>query len=409
MSESKNIQGFNDPFIRNKKYPKAESIFSFQYKGIDEIKDNCIFILDTPVLLYLYEARHASIHALHEVYQELISLNRLFVPAQVAREFADLKGDFHKQLQGFIKNKLHVAQPKFESPLSKIPSVLQSFPEFDDMVRIEKEIKHELANFRFKILLADYQQKLNSLMNSSETWLWNDPITSIYKDLFKNQVVVELNNLKDRKAEIEEEVGIRHKHEIPPVYKVENTDEGLGNYLIWEVILQLGKDLNTNVVFVTSNNNSNWVKLSDGKQSFPYHELSYEFTAETKGKSFNTISLSGLLNMFKLDQAIVKDIEGIENKKNKKSDAPLGIEWVSCSDENLQLIPEQSGVYLFANKEKQLVAISSARSLKKKIQKYISKNSFSNINSLYFGYHLIDDYEVAKVVAEQLKEKYMLE
>ncbi len=409
MSEPKHIQDINDPFIRNRKYPKAESIFSFRYKTIDEIKDNCIFIFDTPVLLYLYNARHSTIKALSEVYQELISLNRFFIPAQVAREFADLKGDFFKNIQGFLKNNIQVTLPKFESNLSKIPSVLRSFPEFSDLELIEKEIRNELSNFRFKILMADYQQKLNNLVSTSETWLWNDPITSIYKDLFKNQVVVELNNLRDLKPEIEKEVEIRRKHAVPPIIDIDLTDGGLGNYLIWQVILQLGRDLRTNIVLVTPDHNKNWVNAFDENQSIPHHELSYEFTTSTKGKSFNTISLSKLLQMFKLDSAIVKDIKSIENKDISQPDAPLGIEWLSCSDESIQNIPEQPGVYLFMNNLKQVIYINSGRNIKKKVNKYLSKENFENINSFLFGYHLIDDIEVAKIVEKQLKEKYSVE
>ncbi|MCF8370188.1 MAG: hypothetical protein K9H64_01110 [Bacteroidales bacterium] len=314
MSETNNIYHFEDPFIRNKKYPRAESIFSFNYKSIDEIKDNCIFILDTPILLYLYNAKLASIQALQEVYQELISLDRFFIPAQVAREFADLRSDYMKQLQGFMHTKLEPIHPKFESHLNNLPALLKSFPEYEDLDRIEKEISNELANFRFKILFTDYQQKLDSLLQSSQAWLENDPITNIYKELFKNQVVVELNNLKERRTEIEHEVNIRAKHQIPPVMDTSQNDGGLGNYLSWLVMLQLGKDLDTNVVFVTSPGNTNWMNPGNGHQGYAYHELAYEFTNETKGRSFNIISLSGLLRMFKLDPTIIKDIEEIEKK-----------------------------------------------------------------------------------------------
>lgn len=408
MSETQNTYHFADPFIRNKKYPRAESIFSFNYKSIDEIKDHCIFILDTPVLLYLYKAKLASIQALQEVYQELISLNRFFIPAQIAREFADSKNDYLKQLQGFTHTEMEPVQPKFESRLNTFPTLLKSFPEYEDLERIEKEIDHELTNYRFKILLSEYQQKLNSLLQSSQTWLGNDPITHIYKELFKNQVVVELNNLKERREEIKQEVEIRAKHRMPPVMDTSKSDGGLGNYLSWLIMLQIGKDLDTNVVFVTSPGNIDWMNTGNSQSGYLHNELAYEFTHETKGRSFNIISLSGLLRMFKLDNSIINDIESIEKKENGTVDTPLGIKWNLYTLENLRAVPEKPGVFLVMNNSQKIIAINSGRNLNKKIQKFIAKNGYDQENSIYFGYHIIEDIEVARVVEEQLKEKYGL-
>jgi hypothetical protein len=312
MNETNNKYHFADPFIRNKKYPRAESIFSFKYKSIDEIKDNCIFILDTPVLLYLYKARLSTIQALKEVYQELISLNRFFIPAQVAREFADLKNESLKQMQGKMSFNMEPTLPKFESQLANFPALMKSLPEYEELERIEKEIDNELKNFRFKILLSDYEQKLNSLLQSSQTWLGNDPITNIYKELFRNQVVVELNNLKERREEIKKEVDARAAHQIPPVMNISKNDGGLGSYLSWLVMMQIGKDLDTNIVLVTSPGNIDWMNMSNSQFGYLHNELAYEFANETKGRSFNIISLSNLLRMFKLDNSIINDIETIE-------------------------------------------------------------------------------------------------
>ena len=34
-----------------KTYPEADKVFNFSYKSADEIKDTCIYVLDTNVLL----------------------------------------------------------------------------------------------------------------------------------------------------------------------------------------------------------------------------------------------------------------------------------------------------------------------------------------------------------------------
>ncbi len=330
------------------------------------------------------------------------------MPAQAAREFADNRGAYLEQLQAFLKDKNEIEKPGFKSALKQLPPIVKSFPEFEDLKRIEKEIYSELENFKFKILFSEYEKKMESLMSASQSWMWNDPIGSIYRELFRNQVVVDLNNFESRQEELKTELEFRTTHNMPPVSNsADNDDKGVGDFLKWQVMLQLGKDLNTNVVFITSPEKESWFKINNNDQIFPRHELCYEFANHTKGMSFNIATLSSVMRLFNFDKDSIKDIEQIERKNSKTSAAPQGIEWKSFSDRDINNAPEKPGVLLLKDDADQIVRIETCKNVFKKLGKYMQKERTEGLHLAYFGYHLIDDPVVAKLVEEKLSDKYL--
>jgi len=53
-----------DIFIINEIYPDAESIFDISITPIEDLKNNCVFVIDTNVLLLPYTT---SSHSLDEI------------------------------------------------------------------------------------------------------------------------------------------------------------------------------------------------------------------------------------------------------------------------------------------------------------------------------------------------------
>ena len=394
--------------MRNKKFPQAESIFSFSYKTFDEIKDNAVFVVDSDVLLFLYEARIPSIQIIQDLYQELISLNRFFVPAQVAREFADKRGSYLENLQHFLKENHTIVKPSFKSNLKEFPPIVKSFPEYDDLKRIEQEIHNELDNFKFKILFKEYENKVESISKASQSWMWNDPIGSIYRELFGTNVVIDVQNFENRQAQIETEHEFRLAHEIPPVSNLaEAEDRGIGEFLKWQTMLQLGKEYQTNVVFITTSGKNNWFKPGGGDQIFPRHELCYEFSSYSKGMSFNITTLSQVMSIFNFDSRAVKDIEQLEMTGSSSGRSPGGMEWFEFEFHRIGTAPELPGVLLFRDKKNNVVHIESCKSIQRKLKKLMSTDQINIQNATEYAFHLIDDPLVAKLVQDKLKDKYV--
>jgi rRNA-processing protein FCF1 len=76
-------------FLRKTVYPDAEGIFSFRPKSLDDIKDDCFVVLDTNSLLVPYTTGKDSLEQIGKIYNDLVKSERLIVPGQVAREFAE--------------------------------------------------------------------------------------------------------------------------------------------------------------------------------------------------------------------------------------------------------------------------------------------------------------------------------
>lgn len=82
-----------DQFWLQKVFPEAEGAFCHSQKPLGEIRDECIVILDANVLLLPYNLGSRSFDEIAKVYSDLSKDNRIFVPAQAAREFVKNRGN----------------------------------------------------------------------------------------------------------------------------------------------------------------------------------------------------------------------------------------------------------------------------------------------------------------------------
>ena len=65
----------------------------------------------------------------------------------------------------------------------------------------------------------------------------------------------------------------RVMHKIPPGYKDASKDDGgVGDVLIWHSLIQLARDKNTAVVFVTGDEKADWMVRSGGNALYPRFE-----------------------------------------------------------------------------------------------------------------------------------------
>lgn len=87
-SEEKKTTEELDPFVVNDVYPEAESIFTADLKPLGQVKDDAVVVLDTNALLVPYSIGKETLDQIRRTYEGLVSLQRLVIPGQVAREFA---------------------------------------------------------------------------------------------------------------------------------------------------------------------------------------------------------------------------------------------------------------------------------------------------------------------------------
>jgi rRNA-processing protein FCF1 len=299
----------NDIFINNKIYPDATDIFATSVQPIDKAKKDCLFVLDTNALLLPYTTSSKSIDEIKKVYSKLIGAKRLYIPGQVAREFAKNRPEKIKELFQQLNRK----RDKVKSLYGGQYPLLTGIKEYNEAVEQERKIDE---------LLKEYSKTIGLVIDKIKSWTWNDPVSQVYNSLFTKDAIIDPTfDEEQTKKELE----LRYFHKIPPGYKDESKpDEGIGDLLIWLTIIELAKAQGKDIVFVSGEEKTDWFYKSEGQTLYPRFELTAEFREKTNKKSFHIIKLSELLEIFGADDTVVKEVE-IEEKIIRRDMQASGI------------------------------------------------------------------------------------
>lgn len=286
-----------DIFLGNKIYPSAASIFKTLIKPINDVKDDCVYVLDTNALLVPYSTGSQSLAEIKKVLEKLKNEQRLKIPGQVAREFASNRPEKLKEIFQQLNRKQQGIQP---FTIGRYP-LLEENEAFKAAAAAEKEINEKLAHYR---------KLIGSVIAQTKDWLWNDPVSLIYSQLFSEDTIYDLK--LDREL-LTAELQYRYLHKIPPGFKDGGKDDdGIGDLLIWYTILEIGKT-SKNIVFVSGEEKPDWFHRSEKQILYPRFELVNEFNVASGGHSFHVIKLSELLQLQGADSNTVKEVE-IEEK-----------------------------------------------------------------------------------------------
>ena len=290
--------------IFNKKdiYPDAKTAFSFSLRSLDELKQECLFVLDANVLLLPFTTDGKSLDEIKRIYQMLVASDRLFIPAQAVREYLDNRATKLTETYKSISDKSS-QNFKYVCP----HPLLSGMDEYSELEQVEDKLKEAIKN---------YQKELKKVLTSIKSWGWDDPVSKMYHEVLQNTV---LDDSELDLTEIEADLERRNKLKIPPGYKDGGKDDNqAGDLLIWNEIINLAKNKAKDVVFVSGDNKADWWHKSDKKGIYPRFELVDEFREKTGGKSFHILSLSQLLSSLDAPEEIITAIE-ISEKENRKS------------------------------------------------------------------------------------------
>lgn len=291
------MNDYNDIFKNPKK------IFEKSFKSIQQIKDSCIYVLDTNVLLLPYTIGNKELSEIKNIYSELLQSNRLIIPTQVAKEFAKNRPKKLEELNKSLSDFLSRIND------SKMPSypMFNEIPEYVKIGKIENDLNE---------LSKEYKKSIKKLLEYIKSLNWDDQVSQIYRTLFSEDFVVD--NAWDYKT-IKAELDSRHKFNLPPAYKDKGNDSGgIGDYIIWKDIIKLGTDKKTDVIFVTGDEKADWFHQSMKTKMYPRYELLHEFKEETNGKDVQFISLSELIELNSGSVELVENIRIIERSKSSR-------------------------------------------------------------------------------------------
>lgn len=288
-----------DIFIANSIFPDAEPLFATYIKPLEKIKNTALIVLDTNALLVPYSIGKESLSQIKETYKKLVKTEQLLVPGQVAREFANNRTnkilELFQQLSRKQNNTSNLQKGKY--PL------LESLSDYQETIRIEKEIDN---------LLNDYRKAILKVLDHIRFWTWNDPVSLLYAELFTKEVIFDLVLDKEK---LQEELSRRQLHKIPPGYKDSSKDDsGIGDLLIWFTILEVGKSRKKDVIFVSSDQKPDWWHRTENQALYPRYELVDEFRRESNGFSIHIISFSRFLDLYGASESAVEEVREEENR-----------------------------------------------------------------------------------------------
>lgn len=286
-----------DIFYLDKVFPDASRVFSEEFKDAAIISRDAIYILDTNVLLVPFDTTEKNLKEIKSIYERYKAKNRLYIPARVAREFAHNRatkiGEVFLQIRQ-LKDNLNSGMFK----INQYP-ILDTNPSYIALLKQFEEIQQGIKNSR---------KLLDSIETDIQSWTWNDNVSRAYKEVFTHDIVIEVEK---RKEDIERDLSFRIEYKVAPGYKdSKKLDDGVGDLVIWQTILEISKKFKRDVVFVTNDQKNDWFYRQDKVSLYPKYELFDEFRRFTGG---NSISIINFVKFLEISNANSETIDQVKN------------------------------------------------------------------------------------------------
>jgi predicted HNH restriction endonuclease len=286
------------------KFSSVDYIFSDKKMALKESIKDCIVVLDTNVLLIPYKLRNEDVSEINKVYETLSGNKQLFIPEHVAREFAVNKQTKLSELYKSVNDRC--------VKLLKTPdaAILKDLAEYSTL-------ENEFSELTKKV--DSYNKSVKDLAKRIKEWSWDDPVIQMYSKFFDGDSII--NHEKDD-AFIKDELSRRQKHSIAPGYKDKSKEaNAAGDLNVWLSILELGKKLNKNLIFVSEDRKTDWWNQSNGSPFSPKFELINEYKIASEGKNAHFLIFSEFLEAFNAPAKVVEDVKKSEEEtENLKLD-----------------------------------------------------------------------------------------
>jgi len=302
-----------DIFYLEDVFPEAGEVFSSNYPSIDEIKDDAIYVLDTNILFVPFDTSEKGLKVIGDIFKQLKEENRLLLPARVAREFAKNRGTVIGKV--FLKLRQKKEQLNVGTfRLGDYP-LLEHYEEFN---RLKSKLKS------IQDLIRDSRKLFEKVESHILGWNWDDPVSNLYTEIFTPDVIVEMKKDKDK---LEKDLEFRIEHKIPPGFKDSGkVDDGVGDLIVWQTVLEIGKERNKNIILVLNDQKNDWYYKQAKTGLYPRFELFDEYRRYTKGKSISMINFPQLLKLFNASKDVVDEVES-SISSSSESEEMEGFAW----------------------------------------------------------------------------------
>lgn len=383
MNKKAEIKDADSIFILERNFPIIDHIFSAQ-KELISTDQSCLIILDTNVLLLPYASEQLGKKDITEIEKLLTTLkreNRVMIPERVAREFIknrDIK------LADLVKS-LNDKKSRISAPESELSKLFQYTNNFTELGEFSSQINE---------LIKKYKKSYSQMVDEVKSWRGDDPITKIYEKIFNRNSIISFP-LSEEDAM--NEWDYRQVLKCPPGYKdASKEDSGIGDFIIWKSLINVAKEKQMDVIFVTGDQKSDWYVRSDKEAIFVRPELIDEFRRETS-RHIRLIKFEELLTEYNVSPDTVNGVKKAELNRSFKLNPAIFPDVVHTagfdySQNNGEITVEDKGIEFdlrFSKADKESIHIYSTQDCKisrlKKIRSstVISINDYDNSSFAY--------------------------
>lgn len=273
-----------------------------------------LFIFDTNILLNLYRYSFDTSKKLLEIFSDLNE--RIWIPHQVAFEYHE--------------NRLTVISEQERSYDTIMRILDKSYDELKE--NLKNYSRHPFLNIEklSESVRENFDKIKNDLQDDSQNhpnWFDEDKICNELTKLFDGKVGDKYS--AEKLKEIVEQGSTRYKNKIPPGYKDKKKKEDniddfkkYGDLIIWFQILDMAKECQKPILFITDDKKEDWWWKVSGKTVGPRYELIKEFFTKTNMQFY----------MYKVDQFIKYAADYLEREVNQ--DVIDEIKELRTTDEN---------------------------------------------------------------------------
>ena len=228
---------------------------------IDRIWGDCVFALDTNVLLNIYRYESATRDDLFRVLRHL--RGRVWVPFQVAQEFYANRVDVIREQSA-----------KFDQLSKTVEAVLTSLN--DGAFKKSGFLRVTEVDGLLQPAIANALQFIGQQRAAHPDLIKEDPYLETLVEIIAASLGKAPSADATKKGSGEAQGRIDRKQ--PPGYRDEKkpAPDRYGDVFIWFELLQLAQDRKRPVVFVTDDDKDDWWQIVDGQKLGPRPELRQE-------------------------------------------------------------------------------------------------------------------------------------
>lgn len=279
-------------------------------KEFDALWNDCLFVLDTNVLLHAYRYTEAAREHLFGLLSQLES--RLWIPYQVGLEYQRLRPDLIAEQ----RNSYGVLQKKLDELPNALASALNPYRTRHSSINAAKIEKPILS------AISKAKKDLSRLEANHPDLFGRDQVRDRFDALLKGKVGEQPTKEKRQQQDIEAKA--RQQSSRPPGNRDSNKrGGGLGDILLWLQTIEHAKQAGRPIILVTDDAKDDWWLIRSGTTLGPKPELIQEMKDEADVafymySSGNFIEHAGKFLQVQAKPAVVSEVRAIRDEETQK-------------------------------------------------------------------------------------------